>query len=118
MIYFSIIIIIFNTIKYIVSLPQTTLFFRHVCQKFSLRVLLSFRLSFYQFQPGAAYKSISSKKACNHLISLFLGHFYLKFSDRVLLLLGESLELLIEVLLKNEKTCKSLLLFFLAGIKN
>ena len=117
MIYFSTIILIFNAIKDIVSLTQTKLFFGHVCPKLSLRVLPSFCLSFYQFQHDAAYKSVSPKKTCNHLISLkhtnlFLRHFYLKFSHMVLLLLGVSLQLLIEALLKNEKTYRSLLFFF------
>ena len=117
MIYFSTIILILNAIKDIVSLTQAKLFFGHVCQKFNLRVLPSFCLSFYQFQPDAAYKSVSPKKTCNHLISLkhtnlFLRHFYLKFSHMVLLLLGVSLQLLIEALLKNEKTYRSLLFFF------
>ena len=31
-------------------------------QKFSLRVLLSIRLIFCQFQPGVAYKSVAYKK--------------------------------------------------------
>ena len=30
--------------------------------KFSLRVLLNFRLNFGQIQPGVAYKSIANKK--------------------------------------------------------
>ena len=34
----------------------------HVCQKFSLRVLLSFCLFFCQFQLGVAYKSVTYKK--------------------------------------------------------
>ena len=38
-------------------------FFGHVCQKFSLRVLLSFFLNFYQSQPGVAYKSVVYKKS-------------------------------------------------------
>ena len=31
---------------------------------FSLRVLLSFCLIFWQFQPGVAYKNVAYKKAC------------------------------------------------------
>ena len=84
---------------------------------------LAFASVFTNFSLVLLIKAFLVKKACNHLISLkhtnlFFGHFYLKFSHRVLLLLGESLELLTEVLLKNEKTCKSLFFFFLAGIKN
>ena len=45
------------------SLTQKNLFFGHVCQKFSLRVLLKFCLRFYQFQPGVAYKSVAYKKS-------------------------------------------------------
>ena len=41
------------------SLTQKSLFFGHVCQNFSLRMLLSFCLNFLRFQPNVAYK-----KAC------------------------------------------------------
>ena len=44
-------IIIFIFINYIISWRQKSLFFEHVCQKFSLRVLINF----CQFQPGVAY---------------------------------------------------------------
>ena len=50
------------TIKHIISLIQNNFCFGHVCQKFSLRVLLSFCLIFCQFQPGVAYESIAYKK--------------------------------------------------------
>ena len=50
------------TIKHIISLIQNNFCFGHTCQKFSLRVLLSFCLIFCQFQPGVAYKSIAYKK--------------------------------------------------------
>ena len=53
---------IFSTINHKISLIQTNLFFGHACQKFSLRVLLSFYLTFSQFQPGFAYKSVAYKK--------------------------------------------------------
>ena len=53
---------IFSTINHKISLIQTNLFFGHICQKFSLRVLLSFCLTFWQFQPGVAYKSVAYKK--------------------------------------------------------
>ena len=33
------------------------------CQKFNLRVLLSFCLFFCQFQPGVAYKIVAYKKS-------------------------------------------------------
>ena len=60
---FVIIIFIYVTINHITSLIQTNLFFEHVCQKFSLRVLLSFCLIFIQFQSGVAYKSVAYKKS-------------------------------------------------------
>ena len=60
---FAIVIFIFITVNQIISLIQTNLLFGHVCQKFSLRVLLSFCLIFYQFQPGNAYKSVTYKKS-------------------------------------------------------
>ena len=59
---FFIIIFIFITFNYIISLRQKDLFFGHVCQKFSLSVLLSFCLIFCQFQPGGGYKSVAYKK--------------------------------------------------------
>ena len=62
LIYFAIIIFIFISTNHIISLIQTNLFVGHVCQKFSLRVLLSFCLIFCQFQPGIAYKSVAYKK--------------------------------------------------------
>ena len=55
----------------IISLIQTNLVFGHICQKFRLRVLLSFCLIFCQFQPGIAYKVLLMKKSVyyqNHLI--------------------------------------------------
>ena len=65
-IYPTIIIFIIITINHIISLIQTSLFLEHVYQKFSLRVLLSFCLNFFQFQPGIAYKNVAykQKKAC------------------------------------------------------
>ena len=63
--YFGIIIFVFVAINHIISLIQTNLFFGYVCQEFSLRVLLNFRLNFCQFQPGVAYKSVAYiRKAC------------------------------------------------------
>ena len=59
---FFIIIFIFITINYIISLRQKSVFFGHVCQKVSRRVLLSFCLIFCQFQPGVAYESVAYKK--------------------------------------------------------
>ena len=59
---FFIIIFIFIIINLLISLTQKNLFFGHVRQKFSLRVLLSFCLIFCQFQPGVVYKSVSYKK--------------------------------------------------------
>ena len=50
---------IFITIKDIISMTQTNLFFRHVCQNFSLRVYF-----FCNFQHGVTYKSVGYKKAC------------------------------------------------------
>ena len=58
-IYFFIIIFIFITINCIISLRHKNLFFGHACQKFSLKVLLSFFLVFCQYQPGVAYKSVA-----------------------------------------------------------
>ena len=60
--YFAIIIFIFVTINHIISLIHTNLFFGHVCQKFSLRVLFSFCLNFCQCQASVAYKSVAYKK--------------------------------------------------------
>ena len=68
-------IIIFVTINHITSLKQKNLFFGNVCQKFSLRVLLSFCLNFCQFQPGVAYNSVAFlKKRLNEQIFFFLPH--------------------------------------------
>ena len=74
----------FHRMNHITSWKQTRLFFVHFLeyfllfledkvdkknliifksQKFSLRVLLSFRLIFCQFQPGVAYKSVAYKKS-------------------------------------------------------
>ena len=64
MICFSIIIFIFIAINYIISLRQKNLFFGHVCQKFRLRVLLSFYLVFCQCQLCVAYKSVAYRKKC------------------------------------------------------
>ena len=61
----AIIIFIFIIINHIISLTQTKLCFEHVCQKFSLRVLLSFCLAFGQFQPGIACKTVACKRGCN-----------------------------------------------------
>ena len=61
---FVIIIFIFIITNHIISVIQPNLFFGHVCQKFSLRVLLSFCLNFCQFQPGVTYKSVAYKKIC------------------------------------------------------
>ena len=60
--YFAIIIFIFVTINHIISLIQTNLFFGHVYQKFSLRVLFSLLLNFCRFQPGVPYQSVAYKK--------------------------------------------------------
>ena len=54
------VICFFITIDHMISLTQKNLLF--VCQKFSLRALLSFYLIFCQFQPGVAYKSVAYKK--------------------------------------------------------
>ena len=40
-------------------MKQTNLFFGHVRQKFSLKVLLNFCLILGQFQPDVAYKSVA-----------------------------------------------------------
>ena len=61
----AIIIFIFIIINHIISLTQKKLCFEHLCQKFSLRVLLSFCLAFGQFQPGIACKTVAYKKGCN-----------------------------------------------------
>ena len=47
--YFVIIIFIFIPINHIISSIQTNLFLRHLCQTFSVRVLLSFYLFFLPF---------------------------------------------------------------------
>ena len=61
---FLIIIFIFITINHLISLTQKNLFSAHACQKFRLRVLLSFCLFFSKFQPGVDYKSLAYKKQC------------------------------------------------------
>ena len=61
-IYFAITIFILITINHIISLIQTNVF-GHVCQTFSLRLLLSCFLIICQFQPNVAHKSVSYKKA-------------------------------------------------------
>ena len=68
---FPIIIFIFLSINHIISLIQTTLFVGHVCQKFSLRVLLSFGLIFCQFLP----KVLFIKKVCNQTSFLYRNYF-------------------------------------------
>ena len=74
--HFGIIIFVFLTINHIISLIQTNLFFGHVCQKFSLRVLLSFRLNVCQFHPGIAYKSaVYIRKACIYVHSISILNF-------------------------------------------
>ena len=60
---FFIIILIFITSNHIIPFTQKDLFFGHVCQKFNLRVLLSFCLTFCQFLPRVAYKSAAYKKS-------------------------------------------------------
>ena len=60
---FFIIIFICITINHIISLADKTLFFGHVCQKFSLSVLLRFCLIYCQFHPGFAYKSVAYEKS-------------------------------------------------------
>lgn len=50
--------IIFITIKNIMSLTLTNLFFGYVCQKLSLGVFFGFPLFFCQSQGGAVYKKI------------------------------------------------------------
>ena len=59
---FAIIIFISITITHVTSLIQTNLFFGHVCQKSSPRVLIRFCLIFCQFQCGVSYKSVAYKK--------------------------------------------------------
>ena len=70
--FFAIIILI--SINHIISLIPTNLFFGHVCQKFSPRVLLSFCLIFCQFQAGVAYKSVAYKKKRALVICMKLLH--------------------------------------------
>ena len=52
--------------------------FRHFCQNFSLRVLLSFCLIFCQFELGVAYKSVAYKKAGKLLTDIACGKFVKK----------------------------------------
>ena len=76
-----IVILIFSMINCMIKRIQTHLFFClfpwiypitfawRICttlkqQMFDLWVLLSICLIFYQYQPGAAYKSVAYKKAC------------------------------------------------------
>ena len=56
---FAIIIFINIAINHIVLLIKKNLCFEHVCQKFGLRLLLSFCLIFCIFQRGVAYKSVA-----------------------------------------------------------
>ena len=52
-----------------ISLREKNLFFGHVCQKVSLRVLLSFCLIFCRFQPVVAHKSVAYKKSvCRQIV--------------------------------------------------
>ena len=68
---FFVIIFIFITINHIISLTHKNLFFGHVYQTFSLRVLLSFCINLCQFPPAIAYKSVAYKQrkafSCNAL---------------------------------------------------
>ena len=52
----------YNSELIIYSLKSANLFFGHFELKFSLKMLLSFSLIFYQFEPGVTYKSIAYKK--------------------------------------------------------
>ena len=58
-------------------IDKGNLFFEHVCQKFSLSVLLSFCLVFCQFQPGVAYESVASKK--KRVLVTLNGHFIYEY---------------------------------------
>ena len=80
---FTIIIFIFITINHIISVIQTNLFFGHVCQMFSLWVLLRFSLNFCQFQPGVAYKSVAyiKKRVYIDLIVSFEGKVMFRSQD-------------------------------------
>ena len=55
-------IIIFIAFNHIISLTQKNLFFGHVCQKFSLRILLSFCLIFANFSLALLIKVLLIKK--------------------------------------------------------
>ena len=69
-IHFAVIIFIFVAMNQVILLIQANFFFEHVCQKFSLRLLLSFFLNFClnfcQFQPGVACH------ACLHYSSVLI----------------------------------------------
>ena len=67
---FFITIFIFIRINHIISLKQIHLFCGHFCEKFSLRLLLSFCLIFCQFQSDVPYKSFPYKKACSSLTDI------------------------------------------------
>ena len=51
---FAIIILIYITTNHIIVLAKKNLFFKHICQKFSLRVLLT--------NLSLAYKSVAHRK--------------------------------------------------------
>ena len=74
------IIFIFITINHIISVIQTNLIFKHVCQKFKLRILLTFFLNFYQFQPSIAYNSVANKKGM-YLKLIIEAHLRVGFSS-------------------------------------
>ena len=89
---FFIIIFFFITIGHIVSLTQKNLFFGYVCQKFSLKVLLSFCLIFCQFQLGVAYNGIAYQKSMYRFLTqrnlFFSSHRWISISYLVVLVVS------------------------------
>ena len=84
-IYFSIITFTFITIKDIIWLTRTNLFFGHVCQKFNLRMLLSFCLFFANFSLvlliSVAYRKKRVYKKTFNELNLDFGNKHLSITQ-------------------------------------
>ena len=102
---FFIIIFFFITIYHIISLTQKNLFFGYVCQKFSLKVLLSFYLIFSQFQLGVAYNDIAHKKSIYRFLSqrnlFFSSHRWISISYLVVFVVSPMENLLLVLTPEN-----------------
>ena len=84
-IYFSIITFTFITIKDKIWLTRTNLFFGHVCQKFNLRMLLSFCLFFANFSLvlliSVAYRKKRVYKKTFNELNLDFGNKHLSITQ-------------------------------------